>query len=331
MNTHDPKFVYPLEFPEWLETWPLSTKVWCHWCCHPHNNVPVPLFVKRDPARPHRFYCQGLFCSFNCAKAYAASLKGEYDNHATTLVTSTLRQMEQHFNVPHLKLEPHGWAGFLGAGGGVHAAPARHTLTVFGGYLSIEMFRKGFVTVHPEVGLTSKRRWRLEGLDGTEETKDTKDDAMIRSMTALISVTTGQQIFLQAKPEKKIAGKEQEPDDPAEPKKGRARKEPAERKPRGRRKKQLQEEEDEPLEAEAEAEDEEERNAKVAQMRADMRKRHELVLEARRKKRIEDATQRVKQLNEIKLSMDGSAGLPIHRKSSLSSCLHIAVRTEESL
>lgn len=329
-------YVYPLVYPEWLEKWTLQTNVWCHWCCHPHNNVPIPLPVRRDPRNSNKFWCQGLFCSFNCAKACAISMKGEYNNHGTSLVTSFLRQMKDYFEVPHMQLEPPGWLGLMGSRGGIKSANPRQSLIVFGGDLTIEKFRSGFITVTPvilsSVSISNnnnhRRRWVLNMQEDEEEDKDKDKDGdevmedvnMIRSMTTLIAVTNRQHFNLHDLHQNRVKQQEQKKKKQQESKNNSDSSSAKDEVPkkRGRKKK-------EPVKVD-EVEDCEETRRQT--MQANIEKRRMLIKEAQRKKRIEDATERVEQINNMKRT---SEGLVIRKNSSLSACLNIEVSYQDSL
>ena len=47
--------------------WPMSTNIYCMWCCHPFEGPPCAVPVRYVD---EVFYVWGCFCSFNCAAAY---------------------------------------------------------------------------------------------------------------------------------------------------------------------------------------------------------------------------------------------------------------------
>jgi len=51
------------------EAWPNETDVCCWWCCHKFDSTPCTLPTKHDPLRK-RYTFTGIFCSWNCVKAY---------------------------------------------------------------------------------------------------------------------------------------------------------------------------------------------------------------------------------------------------------------------
>ena len=92
---------YTLTFPQWTNNWPIQTDIYCLYCSQPHDNVPIPLPTKRVM---RQFTCTGLFCSFNCARAYSFMLGGFDAGARITYLSSLLRQMHYHSKV--IKLEP---------------------------------------------------------------------------------------------------------------------------------------------------------------------------------------------------------------------------------
>lgn len=316
-STHLNSNIYQLTFPIWLEKWPLKTDIWCHWCCHPHDNVPIPLPVQR-PSQ-NKYICQGLFCSFNCAKACAVAQRGEYSNHGISALSSLLRQMLEHFRVPNLEIEPIGWTGLMGSRGGISCAKPRHTLIVFGGRTSITEFRKGFIVAQPIHGKDPNnptRRWTLNietmMVNEEEEQKqhESKEEAaekqeLINSMTRLVAISTRQHLYLRGKDDEDGAEGKGENEDGAQEQKG---KQPKQQRQRRSRK--------------------QEQKDKMNEFFTSSRQQHELMLEAKRKQRVEEASNRIKQLEGMKIN---KGGLPIRKASSLSSCLNIEISYKESL
>jgi hypothetical protein len=105
------------------EEWPSSTDVCCWWCCNKFNNSPCTLPTKYDPLRK-RYTFIGIFCSWNCVKAYNLEKSDRKVAERAELITQLIKQLysiEQSINV---KPSPH-----------------RQCLKMFGGYMSIEEFR----------------------------------------------------------------------------------------------------------------------------------------------------------------------------------------------
>jgi len=99
-----------------------NTKCW--WCKNSFNtpNLMLPEFYFNDV-----FYCNGNFCSFNCKKAYNIDL-----NDANIWKRESLINLEYFLTYGrHKEIIP---------------APSWFTLKEYGGYLSIDEFRKNFDT-----------------------------------------------------------------------------------------------------------------------------------------------------------------------------------------
>ena len=125
------------------EEWPSSSSLLCWWCCHAFDTVPCYLPVHYDEANK-AFAFAGNFCSWNCVKRYAflmkspppaasyigilafsTSIRCEDD----TLHTTGLCECSQKESVA------------------ITIAPDRERLEAFGGPMSIQEYRKGFLTI----------------------------------------------------------------------------------------------------------------------------------------------------------------------------------------
>jgi hypothetical protein len=96
--------------------------VHCWWCCHTFDHKPVGL---PDNYKEHIFYTYGYFCSFNCAKAYNLE---HYDNKSeekNCLLFAFKNKLTNDTNF-------------------IKPANPRQSLKMFGGYQTIEEFRKDF-------------------------------------------------------------------------------------------------------------------------------------------------------------------------------------------
>ena len=51
------------------------SNIWCWWCCHPFETIPLELPHKYDTHR-NKFYTSGTFCSWSCMKSYAIEKHG---------------------------------------------------------------------------------------------------------------------------------------------------------------------------------------------------------------------------------------------------------------
>lgn len=100
--------------------WPEKTDLCCWHCTEPFENQPVgiPINMEADG----RVVCEGNFCSYSCALAYAFAFKTSHSQYKT-------RQL-----LIQCAYDIHGISE-------VKAAPPPLTLKKFGGPLSIEEFR----------------------------------------------------------------------------------------------------------------------------------------------------------------------------------------------
>lgn len=107
-------------FPDSL---PQKTDVWCWWCCHPFTCHPVSIPLSHDPTKD-LFELVGVFCSFSCCKSYIMS-SNQYNK---PIIISNIKTLAKRMGLPYKNK--------------IIAAPPRQTLNVFGGYLTIDEFRK---------------------------------------------------------------------------------------------------------------------------------------------------------------------------------------------
>jgi hypothetical protein len=106
-----------------LNEWPSSTNIACYWCCHKFPNEPYGIPIKYKDSKFHVFGC---FCSLECSQAHNFSMKNETDEmwERCNLINFLSRRLKYNKQ------------------GIVKPAPSRLALKLFGGYLSIEEFRK---------------------------------------------------------------------------------------------------------------------------------------------------------------------------------------------
>jgi hypothetical protein len=110
-----------------LNKWPESTSICCWNCCHPFEGVPVPATSKVNRLGKLT-KCHGVFCSFNCSKRYIL----DKNTHGVWEAASLLSLL--HYNV-------------VGRHISIKTAPPRICLAMFGGNMSIEQYRAGFITL----------------------------------------------------------------------------------------------------------------------------------------------------------------------------------------
>lgn len=109
--------------------WPESTNIHCWWCCHSFECSPCTLPTNYDPRR-FRFTFTGIFCSWNCVKAYNIDRSDHKKHERAGLITLLIQKMYGVVSSVNLK-----------------ASPPRQTLKMFGGYLDIDEFRDKSSTV----------------------------------------------------------------------------------------------------------------------------------------------------------------------------------------
>jgi len=105
--------------------WVKNTNISCLWCCNQFDTIPcaIPEKMIKD-----KFYVSGCFCSFNCAAAYNFNEKTYNMWERYSLLNLLYQKM---YNVPIMKIK---------------IAPPRQVLKMFGGFMTIEEFRKNFLT-----------------------------------------------------------------------------------------------------------------------------------------------------------------------------------------
>lgn len=99
--------------------WPATTDKLCWWCCFPFGTIPIPSVYKYD-YYANKFYLKGIFCSWECSKAY------------------TFESNIKHINLLYKLYKT--WTGEKDFGR-IQKAPQRYVLKDFGGYLTIDEFR----------------------------------------------------------------------------------------------------------------------------------------------------------------------------------------------
>jgi len=134
-------------------TWPKKTNVCCWWCCHPFENTPCTLPVRYNEYTK-RYTLTGIFCSWNCTRAYNMEKNDHRSNERSELITFLVKQLSSIKDSIFIK-----------------KAPPRQSLKMFGGNMNINEFRNSFssinsyhlnllnyVYIYPEINeYTSKR------------------------------------------------------------------------------------------------------------------------------------------------------------------------------
>lgn len=104
--------------------WPMSTSVYCHWCCHPFQGVPIGLPIKMT-MNEQQYCVTGCYCSLECACAYNFASRESVDERLSRY--SLLNGLAVRIGcIAQTPIRP---------------APDRLALNIFGGHLSIDEFR----------------------------------------------------------------------------------------------------------------------------------------------------------------------------------------------
>lgn len=104
--------------------WPMSTSVYCHWCCHPFQGVPIGLPIKMT-MNEQQYCVTGCFCSLECACAHNFASRESVDERLSRY--SLLNGLAVRIGcIAQTPIRP---------------APDRLALNIFGGHLSIDEFR----------------------------------------------------------------------------------------------------------------------------------------------------------------------------------------------
>lgn len=105
-----------------IKQWPNSIDIKCWWCCHNFDNTPCGIPIKYDKSE-ETFYVYGCFCSFNCALSYNFQTKTDKKWERAGLIQVLFNKSTNTDD-------------------DVTYAPERECLKDFGGYMTIEEFRK---------------------------------------------------------------------------------------------------------------------------------------------------------------------------------------------
>ena len=101
---------------------PKNTNIWCWWCCHPFETIPVSIPISYDNTKDC-FGLIGIFCNFSCCKSYI--LSSDFNNKSIAI--SNIKILSKRMGLNYKER--------------IIPAPPRQTLDVFGGYLTIDEFR----------------------------------------------------------------------------------------------------------------------------------------------------------------------------------------------
>ena len=122
-RTNKNNFIYQYVLPSYQKKgWPEKTSLWCYHCVHPFDSVPIPI-----PATVDRVTgCYGVygnFCSFQCAAGWLRDRNFPDVSYQRSLLSSMASEIFDYLDA-------------------IKPAPPQIRLKVFGGDMSIEVFRK---------------------------------------------------------------------------------------------------------------------------------------------------------------------------------------------
>tara|TARA_B100001741_G_scaffold312664_1_gene316534 strand:+ start:207 stop:1220 length:1014 start_codon:yes stop_codon:yes gene_type:complete len=112
-----------------IDEWPSSTDKACWNCTYEFDTIPIMLPGKYKTGRLHD--CCGIFCSFNCARRYCAAQNTQKSWEQNQLLTWLAKKI---LGSSTIRIAP---------------APPFQALERFGGYLSIDEFRKDAISLPP--------------------------------------------------------------------------------------------------------------------------------------------------------------------------------------
>lgn len=118
-----------------VESWPRKVQIACWYCCHGFDTVPIPLPVAYDERR-NVFSTMGWFCSFDCCKSYNLERNSVNRDRCCTLLSLFRLKIKSRGGRTPLSTK-------TASSYGIRGAPPRRKLSMFGGSLSIEEFRRG--------------------------------------------------------------------------------------------------------------------------------------------------------------------------------------------
>jgi hypothetical protein len=105
--------------------WPLSVNIACNWCCHRFEGPPCAIPIKVTNGK---FYVTGCFCSFNCAAAniFDKNSRNMWEQYSLLILLYKAVYNKNIYKIP--------------------VSPPKESLKMFGGYYTIEEYRKSLLT-----------------------------------------------------------------------------------------------------------------------------------------------------------------------------------------
>jgi hypothetical protein len=123
------QILIPFKNSNKMGIWPDRVNIYCWHCCHPFKNKPtsIPMYIKNKT-----FYVFGAFCSYNCAAAYNLNSNDYNKNIRYELLNYMYKLLYNNNSVD------------------IIPAPQKEILQIFGGNVTIDQFRKNFISNEKE-------------------------------------------------------------------------------------------------------------------------------------------------------------------------------------
>lgn len=173
-------------------SWPLKTNIYCWWCCHGFDTVPIPLptqITRKKCLTPlklkdydiENFEVKGCFCSFNCALSFSMR---SYSREKQYLVLYFLKKIYKLNNptysnefVRTLTIKP---------------APPKEVLEIFGGPISISKYRESLQnsTIYNIIELPSISSKQYIDIIEDKHYKKRNNDTLVKTNILLNTSTT---------------------------------------------------------------------------------------------------------------------------------------------
>lgn len=152
--------------------WPTNTKICCYWCAHPFRGPPVaiPRFYRDDV-----FYVFGCFCSYSCAASYL------FDK--ASIPESEKHRSFQWLHLLRKKIVPNDNLVKNGTVPPIPLAPPKELLRMFGGELSIKVYRAMSSTTHAHYSVYSIVGPNILSIVPTVEMCKTDKNKLVKTIT----------------------------------------------------------------------------------------------------------------------------------------------------
>lgn len=130
------------------QVWPRESNHLCWHCCHRFEQIPAFLPVC-SPTNPRHVRFHGLFCSWNCVKAYsfAEARTKKAHSHQSLITLFAFLTYHRPTHCPDPASRHRHDCVCLNTFKGISMAQRKEVLMAFGGTMSINDFRSGFMII----------------------------------------------------------------------------------------------------------------------------------------------------------------------------------------